>query len=97
MVEKANDYKDLAVDTFQDYKTKFENGDITADDLTKAVQEKTAQVAEFAKDSFELIKEKTAQVTPEQADVEAKTQAMVDDIVIDIKDISEAAAESEAN
>ena len=97
MVEKANDYKDLAVDTFQDYKTKFENGDITADDLTKAVQERTAQVAEFAKDSFELIKEKTAQVTPEQADVEAKTQAMVDDIVIDIKDISEVAAESEAN
>ena len=36
-------------------------------------------------------------MTPEQADVEAKTQAMVDDIVIDIKDISEAAAESEAN
>ena len=97
MVEKANDYKDLAVDTFQDYKTKFENGDITADDLTKAVQERTAQVAEFAKDSFELIKEKTAQVTSEQADVETKTQAMVDDIVIDIKDISEAAAESEAN
>ena len=97
VVEKANDYKDLAVDTFQDYKTKFENGDITADDLTKAVQERTAQVAEFAKDSFELIKEKTAQVTPEQAEVEAKTQAMVDDIVIDIKDISEAVAESEAN
>ena len=93
----SNDYKDLAVDTFQDYKTKFENGDITADDLTKAVQEKTAQVAEFAKDSFELIKEKTAQVTPEQAEVEANTKAMVDDIVIDIKDISEAAAESEAN
>ena len=33
VVEKASDYKDLAVDTFQDYKTKFENGDITADDL----------------------------------------------------------------
>lgn len=30
VVEKASDYKDLAVDTFQDYKTKFENGDITA-------------------------------------------------------------------
>ena len=41
--------------------------------------------------------EKTAQVTPEQAEVEANTKAMVDDIVIDIKDISEAAAESEAN
>ena len=76
VVEKANDYKDLAVDTFQDYKTKFENGDITADDLTKAVQEKTAQV------------------TPEQADVEAETKAIVDDIVIDIKDISEEAAEA---
>ena len=76
VVEKASDYKDLAVDTFQDYKTKFENGDITADDLTKAVQEKTAQV------------------TPEQADVEAETKAIVDDIVIDIKDISEEAAEA---
>ena len=40
--EKASDYKDLAVDTFQDYKTKFENGDITADDLTKAVQGKNS-------------------------------------------------------
>jgi len=76
VVEKASDYKDLAVDTFQDYKTKFENGEITADDLTKAVQEKTAQV------------------TPEQADVEAETKAIVDDIVIDIKDISEEAAEA---
>ncbi len=38
MVE-SNDYKDLAVDTFKTIKTKFENGDITADDLTKAVQE----------------------------------------------------------
>ena len=85
VVEKASDYKDLAVDTFQDYKTKFENGDITVDDLTKAVQEKTAQVADFAKESFELIKEKTAQVTSEQADVEAETKAIVDDIVIDIK------------
>ena len=44
--------------------------------------------------SFELIKEKTAQVTPEQADVEAETKAIVDDIVIDIKDISEEAAEA---
>ena len=94
VVEKASDYKDLAVDTFQDYKTKFENGEITADDLTKTVQEKTAQVADFAKESFELIKEKTAQVTPEQADVEAETKAIVDDIVIDIKDISEEAAEA---
>ena len=67
VVGKASDYKDLAVDTFQDYKTK---------------------------ESFELIKEKTAQVTPEQADVEAETKAIVDDIVIDIKDISEEAAEA---
>ena len=99
VVEKVSDYKELAVDTFQDYKTKFENGDITATDLTKAVQEKTAQVADFAKESFELIKEKTAQVTPEQANVKAETKAIVDDIFvddifIDIKDISEEVAES---
>ena len=76
VVEKVSDYKELAVDTFQDYKTKFENGDITATDLTKAVQEKTAQV------------------TPEQANVKAETKAIVDDIFIDIKDISEEVAES---
>ena len=75
VVEKVSDYKELAVDTFQDYKTKFENGDITATDLTKAVQEKTAQV------------------TPEQANVKAETKAIVDDIFIDIKDISEEVAE----
>ena len=74
VVEKASDYKDLAVDTFQDYKTKFENGDITADDLTKAVQEKTAQVADFAKESFELIKEKTAQVSSLISKISLKKQ-----------------------
>ena len=42
VVEKASDYKDLAVDTFQDYKTKFENGDITADDLTKSCPRKNS-------------------------------------------------------
>ena len=66
-MEKVSDYKELAVDTFQDYKTKFENGDITATDLTKAVQEKQLKLLTFAKESFELIKGKTAQVTPEQA------------------------------
>ena len=76
VVEKVSDYKELAVDAFQDYKTKFENGDITATDLTKAVQEKTAQV------------------TPEQANVKAETKAIVDDIFIDIKDISEEVGES---
>lgn len=97
VIEKANGYKDLAVDTFQDYKTKFENGEITADDLTQAVQEKTAQVAEFAKESFDLIKEKTAQVSPEQADVQALTTATVDDIVINLQDISQEEEASEEN
>ena len=52
------------------------------------------QVVEKASDYKDLaVEEKTAQVTPEQADVEAETKAIVDDIVIDIKDISEEAAE----
>ena len=58
VVEKVSDYKELAVDTFQDYKTKFENGDITATDLTKAVQEKTAQVADFAKEALNSSRKK---------------------------------------
>ena len=94
VVEKASDYKDLAVDTFQDYKTKFENGDITADDLTKDVQEKQLKLLTLQKRALNLSKRKLHQVTPEQADVEAETKAIVDDIVIDIKDISEEAAEA---
>jgi hypothetical protein len=49
VVEKVSDYKELAVDTFQDYKTKFENGDITATDLTKAVQEKQLKLLTLQK------------------------------------------------
>lgn len=48
-MEKVSDYKELAVDTFQDYKTKFENGDITATDLTKAVQEKQLKLLTLQK------------------------------------------------
>ena len=58
VVEKASDYKDLAVDTFQDYKTKFENGDITADDLTKAVQEKQLKLLILQKRALNLSKRK---------------------------------------
>ncbi len=84
---KSQRLQDLAVDTFQDYKTKFENGDITANDLAKAVQEKQLKLLTLPKRA-ELAK-KAAQVTPEQADVEAETKAIFIDIVIDIKDISE--------
>ena len=49
VVEKVSDYKELAVDTFQDYKTKFENGDITATDLTKAVKKKQLKLLTLQK------------------------------------------------
>ncbi|MGT2908161.1 YtxH domain-containing protein [Streptococcus dentiloxodontae] len=93
--EKAAGYKDKAVDTFQDYKTKFENGEITAEDLTQAVQEKTAQAAAFAKDSFELIKEKANQIQREAEKTSDKTEAEVDDIVIELAD-SQPEAEEDA-
>ena len=57
-MEKASDYKDLAVDTFQDYKTKFENGEITADDLTKTVQEKQLKLLTLQKKALNLSRRK---------------------------------------
>ena len=50
------------------------------------VVEKVSDYKELAVDTF--------QVTPEQANVKAETKAIVDDIFIDIKDISEEVAES---
>lgn len=58
VVEKASDYKDLAVDTFQDYKTKFENGDITADDLTKMSKKKQLKLLTLQKRALNLSKRK---------------------------------------
>ncbi len=85
-MEKASDYKDSAVDTFQDTKQELrKRGEITARWFDKNRSKTAIKVADFAKKAFELIKEKTAQVTPEQADVEAETKAIVDDIVVILK------------
>ncbi|MFR3236259.1 MAG: hypothetical protein ACLTOX_01650 [Streptococcus thermophilus] len=69
--EDPKAYQNQVVGVLSDYKdrqsilsktiNKIWNGDITADDLTKAVQEKQL-VADFYRE-LELIKEKTAQVT----------------------------------
>lgn len=44
--EKAQDLKEQALDTFQDYKDKYQQNDVSFSDLLKGIKEKTHQLKE---------------------------------------------------
>ena len=46
--DKATEYTDLAVDTFNDYRQKFESGELTTDEFLDTVKEKGKAAADFA-------------------------------------------------
>lgn len=46
--DKVNEYKDVAVHSFKDYKDKFETGELTKDNIISSVKEKASQAGEFA-------------------------------------------------
>lgn len=69
--DKVNEYKDMAVDTFSEYKGKWESGEFSADNLSKAV-----------KDTVNQVKEKVASVTEESIKSEDVTEK--EDIIIDL-------------
>lgn len=77
--DKATEYTDLAVDTFNDYKEKFESGELTTDEFLEVVKEKGQAAADFAS---EKVSEFTSKVS-EADDVKEETKAEVDDIIID--------------
>lgn len=87
--DKANAYKDLAVQTFNDYKERFDSGELTKDDIVTAVKEKTDQAADYASSKLSEFKQGFEQGTfQSNANKSAsffpsESSAQVDDIVID--------------
>lgn len=84
--QKVAEYKDLAVSTFHDYKTKFDSGEVTTDDILASVKDKADQATAYASSKLADIKKgfdenKRAEEVVEII-VPAETTAEVDDIVI---------------
>lgn len=51
--DKATEYTDLAVDTFNDYKEKFESGELTTDEFLEVVKEKGQAAADYATEKYQ--------------------------------------------
>lgn len=81
--DKATEYTDLAVDTFNDYKEKFESGELTTDEFLEVVKEKGQAAADFASEKVSEFTSKVSEVVDEADDVKEETKAEVDDIIID--------------
>lgn len=81
--DKATEYTDLAVDTFNDYKEKFESGELTADEFLEVVKEKGQAAADFASEKVSEFTSKVSEAVDEADDVKEETKAEVDDIIID--------------
>lgn len=81
--DKATEYTNFAVDTFNDYKHKFESGELTKDDVVNAVKEKGQAAAEYASEKVSEVASKVSEVVDDaQEKAESSTKATVDDIVI---------------
>lgn len=81
--DKATEYTDLAVDTFNDYKEKFESGELTTDEFLEVVKEKGQAAADFASEKVSEFTSKVSEAVDEVDDVKEETKAEVDDIIID--------------
>lgn len=81
--DKATEYTDLAVDTFNDYKEKFESGELTTDEFLEVVKEKGQAAADFASEKVSEFTSKVSEAVDEADDVKEETKAEVDDIIID--------------
>ena len=97
--EKAAEYSQLAVDTFNDYKEKWQTGELTKEDIISAVREKTNQAVQFANEKMNEAKEKCSDT--ETSDSEADRQdddvtEEAEDIIIDYTDTDEKADSSDS-
>lgn len=79
--EKATEYTNLAVDTFNDYRQKFESGELTTDEFLDTVKEKGKVLADFTSDKISELTSKVSSV--KESEVSRETKAEVDDIIID--------------
>lgn len=83
--EKTAEYTNLATDTFNDYKERFESGELTVDDVLATVKTK-------GEDALSFIAEKVSEITENQkpnddvtvdADFDIKEDNTEEDIIID--------------
>ena len=81
--DKATEYTDLAVDTFNDYRQKFESGELTTDEFLETVKEKGKSMADFTSEKVSELTSKVSNTVKEAEDVKDETKAEVDDIIID--------------
>lgn len=90
--DKATEYTDLAVDTFNDYRQKFESGELTTDEFLDTVKEKGKAAADFASEKVSEFTSKVSEAVNEAEEAKEETKAEVDDIIIDYTQDEEAPA-----
>lgn len=83
--QKAKDYKDLAVNTFQGYKDKVTSGELTKEDVLEGIKTHSNKAVDLAKSSFENLSKKvpTKEVSEETDTMSADEN---DDIVITLNE-----------
>lgn len=96
ILDKTVDLKDKTVDLFVNYKTKFETGELTAQDVLDTAQEKASDLFVDVRDAVETVVEKvSAKETVEELKdkaVQATNQVTPtdEDIIIDLVEEEEA-------
>ena len=90
--DKATEYTDLAVDTFNDYRQKFESGELTTDEFLDTVKEKGKAAADFASEKVSEFTSKVSEAVNEAEEAKEESKAEVDDIIIDYTQDEEAPA-----
>lgn len=85
--EKGTEYTNLAKETFNDYKHKFETGEITPEQVMEAVKQKTNQFVNKTSQQFTEEKDMTDDQTMTTEDVVLNEE----DVIIDYSDINEEA------
>ncbi|MFC3928716.1 YtxH domain-containing protein [Streptococcus caprae] len=83
--DKVAEYSASANKTFQEYKTKFESGELTTDDVLNTVKEKAAQAGEYVNKVVADVQDQfqgTEKAEPRDV-TEPITEAEVEDIIID--------------
>lgn len=88
--DKANSYKDLAVEKFNDYKAKYENGELTPEDVLEQVKEKANLVKAMAVQTMNQAADWDLEDKIVDGVDDVKHAAEVDDIVIDYSNDEEA-------
>lgn len=83
--EKSQEYGDLAKNTFNDYKNKFESGEIKPEQVFETVKEKTNQFVQKAGKTFNE-SNSTSDVSEEMTET-ADVNATEEDIIIDYDEI----------